>query len=79
MRDFMAQRIVSEFVSGVTLDKQTSGGMNPTRPGFKLSDGLELMPVCRLFKYVDMRFRIISRSVALEFLGDDPIMKFRFH
>src|SRR5437868_10358074 len=79
MRDFMAQQIVCEFVCRVPLDEETSGGMDPARPGLKLASGLELVPICRSFKDVNMRLGIASWCVALEFLCNDTVIKFRFN
>src|SRR5438270_12452334 len=52
VNNLVTEKIVAEFVSRIPLNKETAGGMNSTRPFFEVSEGLKLLPVFRLLKYV---------------------------
>ena len=53
--------------------------MNSTRPFFQIAERLELLPILRVLKNVDMRFGIARGRVALQFLYHHAIMKLCFH
>ena len=52
--------------------------MNPARPWLETAEVLKLPPLLGIFKDVDVRFGVGRGLVALQFLGDNPIMKLGF-
>ena len=65
VNDFVSKSVVGEFVLWIALNEQASLRMNSTRPLFQIPERLELLPILRVLKNVDVRFGIaggVSRS-----------------
>src|SRR5690242_13269156 len=78
MGDLMREGVVRELVGWIAQQKQTSAGMNPTRPGLKDSGLLKFVPVFRSIKDVKVRFAIAGQLRLVQFFGDDTEIEFRF-
>lgn len=78
MNDLVPKDVAAEFVGWVSLDEETSGGMDPARPGLELTKNLKLLPVFRLFEDVDVRFDAAGRVFPFQFLRNDTVVKFGF-
>ena len=54
MRDFVSEQIAARCKAGAALDEETSLGMDPSRPWLQSPDALELLPVRRRLKNVNV-------------------------
>src|SRR5438874_619089 len=79
MHDFVAEKIVTEFVTRIALDEQTSHRMNPAAPRFQLAERLKLLPFLGSLENIDMRLDVSRRLLAFQFLCDHAIMKLRLY
>ena len=81
MSDFMPKSVAAESVGRIAQNKEASLRMNPARPLFQMAERLELLPISRPLKNINVRFRLGRRGVllALEFHRDHSIVKLRLH
>src|SRR6266446_3175732 len=53
--------------------------MNPAGPRLQFAERLKLAPVLRPLENINVRFRVGSGLIALQFLSHHAVVKFRFH
>src|SRR6478609_4888475 len=79
MRDLVAERVAGKFVGRVANNEEAALGLNPAGPWLEFSGALELLPVGRLLKNINVRLRITCRLFALKLLRHYPVMELRHH
>ena len=79
MCDLVAERVARKLVGRVTNNEEAALGLNPASPRLEFSGALELLPISRLLKNIDVRLCITCGLFALKLLRHHAVMELRFH